>query len=107
MSNERKLVEALRAFMERGVIPCLPDNHPALNEWRFLSGILASEPTDYAQIDFYLLMANKSSPQPPPLAKTNSQIQNVNSELEAYNRLTGSEYSPAVKRSGVGVGNKR
>ena len=37
------------------------DSHPCLNEWKYLSGILSTNPIDSSQIDFYLLMANKSS----------------------------------------------
>jgi hypothetical protein len=54
-------VEAFKAFMENGVIPCLPEDHIILNEWKFLSGILTLEPIDQNQIDFYLLMANKNN----------------------------------------------
>ena len=61
MSNESKLVEALQIFMNKSVLPCLPSDHSAVNEWKFLSGIMNGRPIDYNQLDFYLLMANKSS----------------------------------------------
>lgn len=47
--------------MEKSVSPVLGEGHTALNEWKFLSGILSGEPIDSAQLDFYLLMANKNS----------------------------------------------
>ena len=39
----------------------LGEDHPSLNEWKYLSTILSAEHIDPSQIDFYLLMANKSS----------------------------------------------
>lgn len=47
--------------MERSVAPALGEGHSALNEWKYLSGILSNEPVDPAQLDFYLLMANKGN----------------------------------------------
>ena len=61
MEDKGKLVDALKLFMEKTITPTLGESHPSLNEWRFLSGILSSDPIDPTQIDFYLLMANKSS----------------------------------------------
>jgi len=62
MKNEVKLVEALKCFMERSIIPYLPEQHPALNEWKFLNGIVSNTPIDYTQLDFYLLMVNRGNP---------------------------------------------
>lgn len=62
--NEKILVEALKNFMNQSVIPSLPQNHPSLNEWKFLNGIISSNPIDCSQLEFYLHMVNKNnSPQ--------------------------------------------
>jgi len=66
ISQEKKLIEALQSFMNNSVLPCFPDNHSSVSEWKFLSGILSGQPIDYNQIDFYLLMANKSGKGPAP-----------------------------------------
>jgi len=47
--------------MDRTVAPVLGEGHVALNEWKYLAGILSNEPVDSAQLDFYLLMANKGN----------------------------------------------
>lgn len=83
MKNEKKLVDAFKAFMENGVIPCLPEDHIILNEWRFLSGILTLEPIDQNQIDFYLLMANKNSHQRHiAMTKSSNQLDASSKEQE-------------------------
>ena len=65
MSNDRKLIEALNNFMNNTVIPTLHSQHPALSEWKFLTGILNSNPIEYNQLDFYLHMSNKNNPKTP------------------------------------------
>ena len=60
--GERKLVEAFRTFFERTVSPHLNQNEEVMREWNHLNKILSSEPIDYSQIEFYLLLANKGSP---------------------------------------------
>ena len=35
-------MEALKLFMEKTITPTLGEEHPSLNEWKYLSGILAS-----------------------------------------------------------------
>lgn len=75
MKNEKKLVEAFKAFMENGVFPCLPEDHIILNEWKFLSGILTLEPIDKNQIDFYLLMANKNPQKRINMSKSGNQFE--------------------------------
>jgi hypothetical protein len=60
-------------FMEKGVAPVLGEDHPCLNEWKYLSGILSADTIDPSQLDFYLLMANKAG---------NSGIKNNPSTLQ-------------------------
>jgi hypothetical protein len=84
MKNEKKLVDAFKAFMENGVIPCLPEDHIILNEWKFLSGILTLEPIDKNQIDFYLLMANKNTHKRISMTKSGNHFETQKS-VEAEN----------------------
>lgn len=35
-----------------------------MNEWKYFSRLISSEPIDYSQIEFYLLLANKSQMNP-------------------------------------------
>ena len=73
MEDKSKLVDALKLFMEKTITPALGDSHPSLNEWKYLSGILSTQPIDSSQIDFYLLMANKSGISEPKSATFSSQ----------------------------------
>jgi len=38
-----------------------------MNEWKYFSRLISSEPIDYSQIEFYLLLANKSQVNPQPV----------------------------------------
>jgi hypothetical protein len=71
--NQSRLVEAFKIFMSKSVIPALPQNHHSLNEWKFLDGILCSNPIDFGQLDFYLHMVNKNSSTPPPMPLNKTQ----------------------------------
>jgi hypothetical protein len=68
-SNERKLVEAFRTFFDKSISPYLSTNDTVMNEWKYFSKLISADPIDYNQIEFYLLLANKSNnstqPQPP------------------------------------------
>lgn len=103
--NSKKLAEALISFMNRSVIPILPENHHSLNEWRFLNGILASNPIDYSQLDFYLHMVNKNSaPQPQPVMnKSFSGYVENNSPT----KLSKPVLENNTKKSGFGIANNR
>ena len=61
--GERKLVEAFKTFFERTVSPHLSQNEEVMREWNHLNKIITSEPIDYSQIEFYLLLANKNNGQ--------------------------------------------
>lgn len=37
-----------------------------MNEWKYFSRLISAEPIDYSQIEFYLLLANKSQHNPQP-----------------------------------------
>jgi hypothetical protein len=67
--SERKLVEAFKTFFEKSVAPYVSGNDDIIREWNHLNKIISSDPIDYSQIEFYLLLSNKggnSSPQPAP-----------------------------------------
>lgn len=74
--GERKLVEAFRTFFDRTVAPHLSHNEEVMREWSHLNKIISSEPVDYSQIEFYLLLANKNSP---PAKATQGSQQNIGS----------------------------
>jgi hypothetical protein len=99
-------VDAFKAFMEKGVAPFFPEDHSVVNEWKFLSTMLSADPVDYSQIDFYLMMTNKSSsPYQSSVANnTYTQPQSTNTETNNFAHLTNSQYSPVIKKSGMGNG---
>jgi hypothetical protein len=67
-NNEKKLTEAFRTFFDKSISPYLSGNETVMNEWKYFSKLISADPIDYSQIEFYLLLANKSnnSTQPPP-----------------------------------------
>lgn len=62
--NERKLVEAMRLFFEKNILQSVASNEKIMSEWKHLTNIMMGSPIDYGQIDFYLLMANKTNNAP-------------------------------------------
>ena len=84
MEKEKKLVEALKAFMEKGISPFLGEDHPSLHEWKYLKGILEGDPIDSTQIDFYLLMANKSDASENKVKSTS--VNKLTSSSRGYDR---------------------
>ena len=66
----------------------LGEDHPSLNEWKYLSTILSAEHIDPSQIDFYLLMANKSS-----ISESKSRSPEYNRSFTKY----GTSYDKADK----------
>lgn len=59
--GERKLVEAFRCFFEKTVTPHVSQNDEVMREWNHLNKIISTDPIDYSQIEFYLLLANKNN----------------------------------------------
>lgn len=53
--NERKLVEAIKTFFEKSVLPYLGNREEVVAEWRHISNILNAVPIDYGQLDYYLV----------------------------------------------------
>lgn len=100
------MVELLKSFMNRTVVPALPDNHHSLNEWKFLNGIISSNPVDCAQLDFYLHMVNKNS-----TPQVTSQL--VLSRSQGYADKSNSLKPSSMisennnKKSGFGIANNR
>lgn len=46
--------------MEKSVVPSLGETHSSLSEWKYLNGILSADRIDSDQLEFYIMMANKS-----------------------------------------------
>ena len=59
-ANEKKLVEAFKTFFDKSIAPYVANNDGVMNEWKYFSRLISSEPIDYSQIEFYILLANKS-----------------------------------------------
>jgi hypothetical protein len=57
--SEKQIVEAFRSFFDKSVLPFVSHSDAVMREWTFLSKIITSEPIDYGQVEFYLLMATK------------------------------------------------
>jgi hypothetical protein len=56
-SNEKKLVEAFETFFDKSVFPFVYSNESVMNEWKYFARLISADPVDYAQIEFYLLLA--------------------------------------------------
>ena len=95
--GERKLVEAFRTFFERTVAPHLSQNEEVMREWNHLNKIIGSDPVDYSQIEFYLLLANKNPP------STKSSQQNIHSygkiPEEPSNRFRQSDFNSVMRNN--------
>ena len=65
-SNEKKLVEAFKTFFDKSISPYVYNNESIMNEWKYFSKLISTDPIDYSQIEFYLLLANKSHTQQQP-----------------------------------------
>ena len=42
-------------------MPCIGQNENVIKEWNHLLKIVGNDPIDYNQLDFYLLLANKTT----------------------------------------------
>lgn len=58
-----------------------------MNEWKYFSRLISTDPIDYSQIEFYLLLANKSqhAPQSTPTDFRNTSY----GETFKYNSMPG------------------
>lgn len=82
--SERKLVEAFRTFFEKSVAPYVSQNDEVMREWNHLNKIIGSDPIDYSQIEFYLLLSNKGS-------GMNSQAKGSHNSIPSGNKLPDSD----------------
>lgn len=56
-----------------------------MNEWKYFSRLISADPIDYSQIEFYLLLANKSHHNPQP---THTDFRNTSyGESYKYNQI--------------------
>lgn len=97
-ANERKLVEAFRTFFDKSISPYVNNNESVLNEWKYFSRLISTDPIDYSQIEFYILLANKSqqSPSPPDFRSSAYHDLKYNppqtpSQLKAVDELRSSD----------------
>jgi len=70
-----------------------------MREWNHLSKILSSDPIDYGQIEFYLLLSNKNNAQNPQTSQTGMRgsqhtIGSSNKISEIDNKFHSNDYTP-------------
>lgn len=68
-----------------------------MREWNHLNKIISSDPIDYSQIDFYLLLSNKTSTSAPSGSKGN--IGSTNKIAEDPNRFRYSDFGAIMENS--------
>jgi hypothetical protein len=66
-----------------------------MREWNHLSKILSSDPIDYGQIEFYLLLSNKNNTPNQPLGMRGSQhtIGSMNKIADIDNKFHPNDYT--------------
>ena len=98
--GERKLVEAFRTFFEKSVMPFVGGNDEIMREWNHLNKIIGSEPIDYSQIEFYLLLSNKNTPTPnQPGSKGNIGSSNKIPDNNDPNRFRYSDFNAIMDKN--------
>lgn len=95
--SERKIVEAFRAFFEKSVAPYVGQNDDVMREWSHLNKIISSEPIDYNQIEFYLLLSNKNTPSNPQPSKPIGSSSKISDNDP--NRFRYSDFSAVVEKN--------
>jgi len=78
-----------------------------MREWNHLSKILSSDPIDYGQIEFYLLLSNKNSApsQPMPMRGSQHTIGSMNKIPDVDNKFYGNDYGSNNEKSSPEKGN--
>lgn len=89
--GERKLVEAFRTFFEKTVSPHVSQNQEVMREWNQLNKMFSTDPIDYSQIQFYLLLSNKSA----SLTPGKGSQQNIGS----FNKIPDNDPSSKFRQS--------
>lgn len=84
-ANEKKLVEAFKTFFDKSISPYVSNNDAVMNEWKYFSRLISTEPIDYSQIEFYILLANKSQHHSSP---------NINNDYSSNAPYSDSRYNP-------------
>jgi hypothetical protein len=71
---------AFRTFFDKSVLPFVSTNEVVMNEWKYFSRLISADLIDYNQVEFYLLLANKSQsqsfPQPSAQPEPNAELRN-------------------------------
>lgn len=63
-----------------------------MNEWKYFSRLISTEPIDYSQIEFYILLANKSQ---------NNSGQGLASEFVSNSSYQDAKYNPQQATSQI------
>ena len=83
--NEKKLVDAFKTFFQKTINPHVSTNQSVMNEWKYFSRLISTDPIDISQIEFYLLLANKTqnvNQQPPPPNQYRSSAVNEMNQMK-------------------------
>jgi len=67
-----------------------------MREWSHLSKIISSDPIDYSQIEFYLLLSNKNNPPSTPISiRTSQHIIDLPNKTAETDRVRYNNYNSA------------
>jgi hypothetical protein len=66
------------------VAPQVTQNDDIMREWNHLNKIISSDPIDYSQIEFYLLLSNKNN-------SSNSQAGGSKGNIGSSNKITDND----------------
>ncbi len=103
--SEKQIVDAFKAFFEKNILPSVNENEEIMKEWNHLSKLINSQPIDYSQIDFYLLLANKnnnniSSARNNPMVKSHTKINDNESKFKRNDFSHNNDFlSPADRNT--------
>lgn len=78
--------------------PYVSSNDEVMREWNHLNKIISSDPIDYSQIEFYLLLSNKNSPSPSP-SGSKGNIGSSNKIGEDPNRFRYSDFNTIMEKN--------
>jgi hypothetical protein len=81
------------------VAPFVSGNDDVMREWNHLNKIISSDPIDYSQIEFYLLLSNKNSSSPSPQPGSKGNIGSSNKIADDPNRFRYSDFNAIMDKN--------
>jgi hypothetical protein len=80
------------------VAPYVSGNDDVMREWNHLNKIISSDPIDYSQIEFYLLLSNKNN-SPTPQSGSKGNIGSSNKIADDPNRFRYSDFNAIMDKN--------